>query len=425
MSMSEWRAVLARLQQKLESWTRTHKIPSSTRPSTVDDISLHLAFLGVRIRMLTLEINNSGPTHQFSAQTLRDARLSCLLVATSCNHYPNRALADQLHHLLNQTEPASSTSSTTSSPTSASSPSCPTVYSATDAQQRSGSVTPPFINQDQLLAVAPLPLHRLVNVFPTAAVFILARHTLGLDRDTQPPQSASTLDSQAQHETVQDRSLLEALLFCFRSTQPPGTTAAEAAQEKAASNNYPSQLGRIIEHLVSIIHATTDPTGRCDTDDRDGDEIYAPGPVLASAYSLPPNHSSHAISMSNLNLHGGSSGSGVVSPSSFGMPASSSSLAQSTWFPQPDGMSSSATPLLTTGSSVYSPSPRPTVSSETYFDISQFLNQMDTSEPLVWDDNPVGQADLAMEQQQQTQPAQFESETARKRPGKRQRTIDT
>ena len=438
ISPSEWRTVFTRLQQKLERWTQTHKIPSSTRPSTVDGISLHLAFLGIRIRLLSLDINTGDTVQQVSAQTLHDARLSCLLVATSCSHYPNQTLTARLDHLLDKSELTSSrgaqthSSSSNSSPTSESSPSSPIFYSTTDAPQRTGSMTPPLMDQNsaEVQATVPLPFHRLANVFPTAAVFVIARHILSLGPCAQTSQSPSHLahhDAQTQHEMIQDKWLLEALLLCFRSTQLP-TTIAAAAHRKVDSEAYPSKFGRIIQHLISIIHAITDPASRSDTDDpsrhAEADEVYAPEPQLASTYSLPPSLSSYAVDMPDMSLYTSSSGSDGVSSSHDDMPSaistSSSSLAPSTWVAPQDEMPSSTTPLLTRGSSIYTPSPRTTIP-DPYFDISQFLNQMDTSDPTVWGDGQGAQTDMPTPQRQKQQ----EPYATRQRSGKRQRTTDT
>lgn len=94
MSISERRTAIARLQQKLQSWTETYKVPSFHRPNTVDKISLHLAFLGTRMRMLDTDNIVNGAACSTSLQVINDARLSCLLVVTSCTHHCNHALVD-------------------------------------------------------------------------------------------------------------------------------------------------------------------------------------------------------------------------------------------------------------------------------------------------------------------------------------------
>lgn len=435
MSISERRTALARLQQKLETWTQTHKVPSSNRPTTVDEISLHLAFLGTRIRVLDSDNNAVDAARSVSAQVIYDARLSCLLVATSCNHHLNQALVDRLDRLLKETEftfPGAArthSSSTTSLPTSASSPSPATSSSATDAPQPPNPLTTPPLSSSSLGPApfsAPLPFHRLANVFPIAAVFVLARHILGIDACAQSSQSAPTAaqnDERRQQEINQDILLLEALLLCFRSTAPP---AAVAARGKVNSDTHGSKLGRVIQHLVDIIRAIVGPTGRGgadDADDADGDGdddyVYASEPPLASTPSLLLDAFSNAIGKPNLSLYS----SGDIFPSQLGLPqTSSSSSSRSTWAAPQDSMSSAATPRWTPQSSLYAPfiTPMPSMIPDTPFDISQFLDQMGTSSPVIWDDGQ-GQAELHMKQQQQQQ-AQCVPETTRKRSRKRPRT---
>lgn len=425
MSTSKRRIALARLQQKLETWTQTHNVPSSTRPTTVDEISLHLAFLGTRIQLLDRDNNTSDAAQPSLAQVLDDARLSCLLVATACNHHLNQALTDRLDYLLNITFPAGAgtrSSSTTSSPTSASSPSSANFSSVTDAPQRTCPLTPQLSSADigQAQVMAPLPLHRLASVFPTTAIFVLARHVLGINARAQLSQSAPPTaqnDEQRQQEVNQDISLLEALLSCFYNAPPP---AAAAARGNEDSDIHGSKLGRAIQGLVDIIHAIVGPT---DNGDGDGDandvgnndDMYAAEPLLVSTSSLRLDASSDAISMPNLDLYG----SKDISPSHFELPPRSSST-QPTWAPLQDSISSSGTPLFTTQSSLYAPSITSTPSTipDTPFDISQFLHQMSTSSPVVRNSDQ-GQAKLQTQRQQEQ--VQFVSDATKKRSRKRPR----
>ncbi len=420
MSTAEWRTALARLQQKLE---QTHKVLSLSRPATVDEVSLHLAFLGTRIRILGIDNNTGGVARHVSSQVLYDARLSCLLVATSCNHYRNQTLVDWLNSLLTKTE----STSCTSSPASASSRSSPTSYPATDTVQRTGHLTPSLASQNlgEGPVSAPLPLHRLVNVFPTAAVFVLARHILGIDTHAKLSQSApigAQKNPQRQREVDQDLSLLEALLLCFHSDLPP--TAAAAARSKAENDTHGSKLGRIIQHLVEITRAIAGPASdgaadeldqeeEDDEDDDEVDDVYVPDSLLTSTASMLLD-TSNAISMPNPDVYGG----GAISTSCFGLPPTfSTSSAQSAWVTPQGPLSSSATPLLTMGSSLYTPSTPGTIP-HAYSDISQFVHQMDTSNPIIWDDGQ-GPGEVEMQQHQQ---GQFVPETGRKQARKRRRT---
>ena len=425
MSTAGWRTTLARLQQKLEVWTQTHKVLSLSRPATVEAVSLHLAFLGTRIKILAIDNNTGGAARHISSQVLYDARLSCLLVATSCNQFPNQPLVDRLNSLLNKTE----STSCTSSPSSPSSRSSPTCYPATNALQRTGPLTPPLASQTlgEAPVPAPLPLHRLASVFPIAAVFVLARHILGIDTHPHLSHSAPTgaqKNPQRLRELNQDISLLEALLFCFRGAPLP--TAAAGARSNAENNTHGSKLGRIIQHLVDVIRAIAGPASDSAADDTDEDyedneddevdDVYVSDSLLTSTASMlldTPN----ALSMPNPNMYGG----GGISSSCLGLlPTSSTSSSRSVWATPQGSLSSSATPLLTTGSSLYTPSTPGTIP-HTYSDVSQFLHSIDTSHPIIWDDGQ-GQGEVEMQQHQQQQQEQFVPETRRKQARKRRRT---
>jgi hypothetical protein len=430
MSTSERRTILARLQQKLKTWTQTHQVPSPKRPTTLDEISLYLAFLGTRILVLDSDNVAGGAARSASSQVIADARLSCLLVATRCSHDSYPALVNRLHCLLNKADSTGRVgthpSSTPSLPISASSPFFATASSsATDAPPRSGPPTPPPSSSSlgQASFSAPLPFHRLQNVFPVAAVFVLVRHILGIDaraRSSQPATTAAPTDGNRQHEIDQDILLLESLLLCFRSIAPP---TAEVAHGKLDSSTHGSKLGRTIQHLVDIIHAIVGPTGRGGVDDADGegdDDVHASEPLLASASSLLLNASSNVMSMPNFDLYG----SGGVSPLRPSIPQTASS-SRSTRAASQEPWSAPATPLWTPQSPLYASSitPMAVMIPDTPFDISQFLEQMSSSSPGIWDDG-LREAELQMQVQQvqQQQQAQCGPETARKPSRKRPRT---
>lgn len=426
LSISERRTAIARLQQKLQRWTQTYKVPSFHRPNTVDEISLHLAFLGTRIRMLDTDNIANGTACSTSSQVINDARLSCLLVATSCTHHCNQALADRLHRLLNKTDFTEGVGTHHwSAPSLLRSDSSHflALSSATDAPPRTDIRTPPRSSPSlgQASFVAPLPFHRLENVFPIAAVFVLARHILGIGVSTQPSQSASTAAPNDEHrpdDIDQDVLLLEALLPCFRSTAPHVAEVARGTINRVVQG---SNLGRTIQHLVEIIHAIVGPTGQSDADDANGkgdDEVFASEPLLASASSLLADSFSNVMSMPSFDLYG----SGGASPSQPSM-THRSSASRSTRAPSQDSMSSPTTPLWTPQSSLYGSSITlmPPTIPDRPFDISQFLDQMTTSSPGMWD-NGLPQAELQMQEQQEQ--AQCTLETTRKRSRKRPRTKD-
>lgn len=423
MSTSERRYALTQLQQRLDVWSQAHKVPSLERPTTVDEISLHLAFLGTRLRALDSETRTDDVAHSASEEALNDARLSCLLLATSCDQQVTQALADRLDQLLSKrviTPPKSDgtrSSSNSISSTSASSP----CSAASNASHRASSAKLLLSNANFGPMLGPLPLHRLANVFPTAAIFIIARHVLGMKSRTRLQFAPSTAryDGQRQHEINDDVLLLEALLFRFRSSLPVTTAAAGG---KMNSSLRGSKLGRVIEHLVAIVHAIRGSKNRGGAADADGDaddnDVYAPEPLLGSTSSLLLD-TSNTASMSNLNFYGGS---GDLSPSQLDLPPTPPS-SKSTWAVPQDLMAFSATPVLTTASSSYAPSviPTPPIMADTPFDISQFLHQMGTNSPVMWDN---GQGQGEMQVQQHLQEPQVSPETTTKRRSRKRLRTD-
>ena len=428
LSLSEQRASLARLKQRLQFWSETHKVPSSTRPNTVDQVSLHLAFLGTRMRAQGGDSSDSDETRHISEELLNDARLSCLLVANSSSNHPNHSLLERLSQLLDVLA-ASTTAEAPRSPTTSSSastsPSSPSL-TALNAPYRGSPLRfpPSTYYPGQENAATPLPLHRLVNVFPSEAVFVLAKHILSngpISKASRRTSSAVQSKEQKQKEIDEDLILLETLLARFRAELPSCSAASRAKSNNIA---HGSKLGRLIQSLVEIIHAIKGSASHNPAEDADGNveekNIYAPDPLLGTTSSMLLNNS-HARHFPDLDFCGDS---GNISPSHLCLP-STPSLSQSAWAPAHDAMSFSATPILTTGSSSYAASviPTPPGMADTPFDISQFLHQMGTNSPVMWDSGN-GQAEIQLQQQQQPQQKEpcCSPEITKRRSRKRPRT---
>ena len=422
MSSSERQTSLTQLRQRLETWAQRYKIPSPIRPTTVDGISLHLAFLATRMRMLLEDYNDSAGAHPISQEILNDARLSCLLLATSCNHLEHGALADRLDRLLMRTADSSSrragtlSTSTASSPLPASSPLSAT--SGVSIQSSSPSLPLSTHSLGQKLALALPPIHRLVNVFPIAAIFVLARHILGMGLNAQSSRPAlAHQDAEWQHEINEDVLLLKALLSRFRTALP---TVKVSSRGRMDDVFHGSKIGRITNHLVEIIDAVKGPTSHDDvndvTSDVDNHSLYAPEPVIASKSSLLDISSDTSIP--DMNYYEGSSSD--ISPSQFDLPLTPFS-SQSGWAMTQEFVPFSTTPLLTTANSSYAPSlvPTPPTMAETPFDITQFLSQTCDTSPVMWDSRQgqAAQTELQMQQQiqqQQEKRPQYVRETTEK-----------
>ena len=422
MSTSERQMSLTQLQQRLETWTQRHRIPSPSRPTTVDDISLHLAFLGTHMRMLLGDHNNSTGANFISEDILNDARMSCLLLVTSCNPHEHGALADRLDHLLMRTADPSRTrtrsSSNSPSQTPASSPRSAT--SGVPLQSSSPYSALPTHSHSQSSALILPPIHRLANVFPIVAIFVLARHVLGMGLSAQSSQPAPVQDAEWHHEINEDIVLLKALLSRFRTGLPSVKVSSRGRMDDVF---HGSKLGRITNHLIEIINAIKGSTGddNAKNANRDvaGNNLHAPEPLMASKSSLL--EISSGASMPDLNYYSGSE----ISPSQLDLPLTPFSP-QSGWAVTQELMPFSTTPLLTAANSSYAPSlvPTPPTMAETQFDISQFLHQTSSdSSPVLWDSGqghtPV---ELQMQQQQAKKPQYVPETTAKTKSRKRLRT---
>ncbi|KAF2655730.1 hypothetical protein K491DRAFT_411905 [Lophiostoma macrostomum CBS 122681] len=386
---------LSRVQEQLNTWSQTYSIPSSARPAP-RDVFHHLAFLGTRIRAL----GTHNPAN--ATQLLYDARLSCLLVATFCSPLSDEAQADRLDRLLrNQLSTHSATNR--SRPSSTSSPSPPffstTTSSVMDAPQRSGLLTP----GSQAAAHAPLPIHRLVNVFPTAAVFILARNILGIhgsaSQQSQVRASNAFMqeNSSNQHERNEDISLLESLLFCFRSGVLPPT--ARTTTGHMPHPTYISKLASLLQHLVFIIRSLNDPTSSSSSSSISSSSAFPNDLHLLDVLGTSTN---------DLNLHNfhpyttGSDSGSHTSPSFFtNLPLSSTT----TTGPNSSDASFAMTPISVSGIP------------DTPFDITQFLNRMGSvGSPGMWDTS-----DMALQQPQQPQYLPDQPSAARRGRGRKKR----
>ncbi|ELR10228.1 hypothetical protein VC83_08978 [Pseudogymnoascus destructans] len=436
VSKSGRRVALARLQQKLKTWAETYKIPSPNRPTTVHEISLHLAFLGTRILMLESESDTDDAACPALVQVIDDARLSCLLIAISCNQNLDQALTSQVDSLLSKTHFNSPKGFGThlcpsaALPTSVSSTSTSTFPSALDAPP---GIRPPIPGGSNFSSVqdpipTPLPLHRITNVFPIAAIFVLARHILDIDKRVPPSQYAPAAvqsDKKRTTEITHDILLLEALLFCFRSKKPPSSIADHG---NISSDTLGSKLGRTIQNLVNIIHASMNPTCRVGADDdndgdgehEDGDDdddeedTYSFEPMLTLEPSLPPDAFSNYMGMPGPSSYS----SNGISPSQLNVPM------QSPWDTPQDSMSNSSTttPMWSAQNwiSLAPLNPLSTMMPERQFDISTFMDQVERSNVDVQD----GGQDQGLPMEQQQQQVQCVSEPARKRPRKRPRAND-
>ncbi|KAH8909386.1 hypothetical protein BR93DRAFT_975668 [Coniochaeta sp. PMI_546] len=260
-SASNRRTSFARLQHRLKVWSQTNKVPSVNPPTTVDGVSLHLSFLGTR-----MQLNQSHANSQHSggsAQLLHDARVCCLLLATSCGNQEakDRDLEDRLTQMLSPPSTPQQPGSSGSQWSSASSSSKPPL-SATEAA--CSDTTP-----SRSAARPRLSLQRLATSFPPTAIFVLARHILGLDltgSSSKPQRSASSSTTNSsspsasssssvtpsqnqrtylrQNEVAEDLACLEAVERCFENASATGNQCLP---------NYTTKLGRVVKAVIDIL----------------------------------------------------------------------------------------------------------------------------------------------------------------------------
>lgn len=399
VSAQQRRLSIGRLRQNLEMWSQKHSVPSSTVPTTIDNVSLHLAFLGTRIK--AIEGCKPGQADRSdTAQALADARVCCLMLLVSCDGRRDVAWVERLERLLSKPSSMSQALASVGKPhtPASSSPSTPTA-DGPRSQQQHGSKSPG--------PSPPLGIQRLAIAFPSAAPFILARNILGMGAGGSSSSSSSSTSSSRRQsffqamgddahdpptEAADDIALLQALQVQFRDA----TVVANSDPD-----NHAAKVGHVIQVLADIVSAVVDPV-RSGSDGNNGlhghnmsvvDPLLSSAiisPLMDSSVSVAPSGTSSAsvagrggsiYSVSQLdaatvvaaglsshhhlgNMGGGSGGGG-------GGGGGTTSPAGDAWG---NARNNSSTESLSTGSSSAS---MPLVATpEMAFDISQFIDQM-------------------------------------------------
>ncbi|KXX75077.1 Thiamine repressible genes regulatory protein thi1 [Madurella mycetomatis] len=244
-SVSESRALLTRIAQSLEAWSRKHGVPSKAVPLTIDEVSLHLAFLGTRIRII--EARNACKGHgTVDTQALRDARLSSLLLLISCGGKRNDRLTDRISTLLGHTDEYGMDHVAESTRSEPPSPTTKVPFAKCQPPDALSPSAYSFSRQDS----QPYPIigiHRLAIAYPTIAPFILAQNILEMSvdgRSVSPSEDVESGQQERQDEGDEDRELLRALAACFRDAP---------ALRYSGPDNHAAQVGHAIERLVDIV----------------------------------------------------------------------------------------------------------------------------------------------------------------------------
>lgn len=261
--MLEQEIALTSIRQKLITFAKTHRLPSLTRPETFQDLSIHLAYLGTRIRAYELDLADADEHN-----VLDDARLSCLLVMSACSDEKglDSAAANKLDKLLHRM--ALRNWRTEDAPFPLRSPRESSESAEGLRTQGEGSLNSskapnkrfwPF-GADSLASANTQVLRgqRIIELMPTSAIFILARNILGIQANVASSQQMSAPSGSGPiAQSHRDEFLgngnedLTILREFSRSLESSLGVSSEA------QNNYSSKLLRVVQTLVNFIHETS------------------------------------------------------------------------------------------------------------------------------------------------------------------------
>lgn len=246
-SISESRALLARIAQDLEAWSQKHGVPSKSVPLAIDEVSLHLAFLGTRIRVIEAR-KACEKRGAVDTQALHDARLSSLLLLILCSGKRNDRFAGRASTLLSHDDGGRMDHAAESTRSEPPSPATKVPFAK---RQPPDAVSPSacsFSWQDSQPQPHPIiGIHRLAIAYPAIAPFILARNILevgAVGRSVSPSEDVESGLQERQDEGDEDRELLQALAACFRDAP---------ALQHSGPDNHAAQVGRVIGCLVDIV----------------------------------------------------------------------------------------------------------------------------------------------------------------------------
>ncbi|KAG6366681.1 hypothetical protein INS49_000860 [Diaporthe citri] len=261
--MLKQKMALTGIRQKLITFAKTHRLPSLTRPETFQDLSIHLAYLGTRIRAYELDLTD-GDEHN----VLDDARLSCLLVMSACSDEKGleAAAANKLDRLLHRMAfrnwRIDDTPFPRRSPRESSEPAGELPTEGEGSLNNSKAPNKRFwpFGTDSLASPNTQVLRgqRILELIPTSAIFILARNILGIQTNVASSQQVSApSDSDPISQSHRDELLGNgnedlAILHEFSRTLESSLGVSSEAQ-----NNYSSKLLRVVQTLVNFIRESS------------------------------------------------------------------------------------------------------------------------------------------------------------------------
>jgi hypothetical protein len=259
----EQEIAVSAVRQKLVAFSQAHRLPALKRPRTFQDLSLHLAFLGTRIRAYELRLAEDNERH-----ILDDARLSCLLVMSACSDEKGlgAAMSDMLdkllQHMAHRDWCTDSTSTLSQSP--GGSRRLSAAVSAQGEEQLNSPQTPnkrfwPFGSDPSASPNSHLlRRQRVLELMPTSSMFILGRNILRFHENVASahrPSGPSSSDPTA-NETSEDELFGSAATDFMILCELERILEPSLEKSNETQNSYSSKLFRVTHTLVSFLRET-------------------------------------------------------------------------------------------------------------------------------------------------------------------------
>lgn len=244
---------LSSIRQTLVAFARTHRLPYLQRPQTFQDLSMHLAYLGTRIRAYELDDEH---------HILDDARLSCLLVMSACSNENSldATAAEKLDSLLSRMADrdwrADNPVVLPGSPGNSdqSSVEVSNKENPADSPKARNKRCWPFGSETLASPnTRNLRNQRVLELMPTSAIFILARSILHVQRNAAhrvaAPSGSDFTASEAPDDEVFEIANEDFTVLCEL------TRVLENSLDVSSEthNSYSSKLLRVIQTLVSFL----------------------------------------------------------------------------------------------------------------------------------------------------------------------------
>lgn len=210
LSVENYKSEVSRIEESLDNWAKSQEIFSSSSSCSRDIVDLQLEFLGTRINAFR---GSSDPMHL--QRVLNDARASCMLLLISYGKHDD-SMIEQLELLPLSKSPSKSLG-----------------RAATRASKRKGLNKHPQSNNGKgnLVTVAPLRFHSLLDSFSVPAFFLLVTSALWPLSTRDEPQAR------------QDLILLQQVCDCYNDLDARNPV-----------NNYTRKVGCTFKNLLAVVN---------------------------------------------------------------------------------------------------------------------------------------------------------------------------